>query len=150
MVAIDMVDTVERAEYDSMASPRVMTFLLGMFAALAVIISASGIAAVMALTVSQRTREIGVRIALGARPGSIVSMVVRQGLTLDIAGAIVGTLGALGLTQMLSTLLFGTSPTDVPTYIGVTTLFLAVAVIACLIPARQVTSIDPLAALRQE
>ena len=150
MIAIDMVDTIERAEYDSMASPRVMTFLLGMFAALAVIISASGIAAVMALTVSQRTREIGVRIALGAHPGRIVSMVVRQGLTLALAGAVVGTLGALGLTQMLSTLLFGTSPTDVPTYIGVTTLFLAVAVIACLIPARQVTSIDPLAALRQD
>jgi putative ABC transport system permease protein len=150
LVAIDQVQSVERAEYESLASPRVMMFLLGMFAVLAVIISACGIAAVMALTVSQRTREIGVRIALGARPGRIVNMVVRQGLVLAVAGAAVGTLGALGLTRMLSTLLFGTSPSDLPTYIGVTGLFLAVAVVACLIPARQVTSIDPLTALRQE
>ena len=150
MVAIDQVDTVERAEYDSMASPRVMTFLLGIFASLAVVISASGLAAVMALAVSQRTREIGVRMALGARRGDIVGMVLRQGLTLAGTGIVVGLAGAAALTNLLSTMLFGTSPTDLPTFAGVLLLFLAVAAAACFIPARQVTAIDPLIALRQE
>ncbi len=150
LVAIDQIDTVERAEYDSMASPRVMTFLLGIFACLAVVISASGLAAVMALAVSQRTREIGIRMALGARRGSIVSMVVGQGLTLAVAGAALGMAGAAVLTSLLSGLLYGTSPTDLPTFAAVSLLFLIVAAVACFIPARQVTAIDPLIALRQE
>jgi putative ABC transport system permease protein len=150
LVAIDQVDTVERAEYESLASPRVMTFLLGIFAGLAVLISASGLAAVMALAVSQRTREIGVRMALGARRGAIVGMVVRQGLTLAIGGAALGLAGAAALTNLLASLLYGTSPTDLPTFAGVLLLFLMVAAVACFIPARQVTAIDPLIALRQD
>jgi len=149
-LAVDQVDTVERAEYNSMASPRVMTFLLGIFAGLAVLISASGIAAVMALAVSQRTREIGVRMALGARRGMIVGMVVKQGLLLSVAGTALGIAGAAGLTKLLATFLYGTSPTDLLTFAGVSVLFIAVAAVACFIPARQVTSIDPLSALRQE
>src|SRR5262249_46021639 len=82
LLAIDQVETIERAQYDSMTSPRVMTILLAIFAALAVVISSGGIAAAMALSVSQRTREIGVRMALGEERGSIVTMMVRQGLTL--------------------------------------------------------------------
>ncbi|MGO9260900.1 MAG: ADOP family duplicated permease [Bryobacteraceae bacterium] len=150
LVAIDQVDTVERAEYESLASPRVMTFLLGIFAGLAVLISASGLAAVMALAVSQRTREIGVRMALGARRGAIVGMVVRQGLTLAIGGAALGLAGAAALTNLLASLLYGTSPTDLPTFAGVLLLFLMVAAVACFVPARQVTAIDPLMALRQD
>jgi putative ABC transport system permease protein len=150
LIAIDRVDTIERAEYDSMASPRVMTFLLAIFAGLAVVISCSGIAAVMALSVSQRTREIGVRMALGARAGSIVGMVLRQGLGLALAGTIFGMAGATALTRSLSTFLYGTSPTDLVTFLLVPLLFLVVSAVACFIPARQVTSIDPLAALRQE
>jgi putative ABC transport system permease protein len=150
LVAVDKMDTVERAEYDSMASPRAMTFLLGVFAGLAVLISGSGIAAVMALAVSQRTREIGVRMALGAQRGAIVSMVVRQGLVLALAGTALGMAGAATLTHLLSTFLYGTSPTDFLTFAGVPVLFLMVAAVACFIPARQVTSIDPLIALRQE
>jgi putative ABC transport system permease protein len=149
LIAVDRIETVEHAEHDSLASPRVMTFLLGIFAALAVLISASGIAAVMALSVSQRTREIGVRMALGARRGSIVAMVVRQGLGLALAGTVLGMAGAAALTSFLSTFLFGTSPTDLLTFAGVTLLFLIVAAAACFIPARQVTAIDPLIALRQ-
>ncbi|HKE27496.1 MAG TPA: ABC transporter permease [Bryobacteraceae bacterium] len=149
-IAIDQIQTVERAEYDSMASPRVMTLLLGIFAALAVIISASGIAAVMALAVSQRTRELGVRMALGAGRGPIVGMVVKQGLVLALVGIAVGVAGSIGLTRLLSTFLYSTSPTDVPTFSAVVALFTAVAAVACFIPARQVTSIDPLIALREE
>ncbi len=150
LLAVDQVTTVERAEYDSMASPRIMTFLLGIFACLALVISGSGIAAVMALAVSQRTREIGVRMALGAQRSSIVNMVVRQGLGMALVGTAVGMAGAALLTKLLASFLYGTSPTDVLTFAGVSLLFLLVAAAACFIPARQVTSIDPLIALRQE
>jgi putative ABC transport system permease protein len=150
LVAVDRVESVERAEYDSMASPRVMTLLLALFAALAVVISASGIAAVMALAVSQRTREIGVRMALGAQSGSIVRMVLRQGLGLALVGTILGMAGALALTRLLATLLYGTSPTDIMTFTAAPLFFLGVAAVACFIPARLVTSIDPMVALREE
>jgi putative ABC transport system permease protein len=150
MIAIDRVQTVENAEYQSMTSPRVMTGLLGLFAALAAIISASGIAAVMALAVSWRRREIGVRMALGARSGSIVGMLLQQGLMLALIGTAIGVAGAAGLTRLLSTLLYGTSPTDNLTFTVVSVLFLAIAALASYIPARQVTSIDPVLALRQD
>jgi ABC-type antimicrobial peptide transport system permease subunit len=144
------VDTVERAQYDSMASPRLMTLLLGIFAGLAVQISCSGIAAVMALSVSQRTREIGIRMALGARSSSVVNMMLRQGLALVLAGTALGMAGAAVLTRLLSSFLYGTSPTDLVTFAAVSLLFLIVTAIACFIPARLVTRIDPLVALRQE
>lgn len=150
LVAIDRIDTVEHAEYESMASPRVMTFLLGIFAGLAIVISCSGIGAVMALGVSQRTREIGIRMALGARVSSIVSMVVRQGLGLALAGIVLGMAGAAGLTRLLSAFLYGTSPTDFATFLAAPMLFLMVAGLACFIPARLASSIDPLVALREE
>jgi putative ABC transport system permease protein len=141
---------VEHAEYESLETPRMMTFLMGIFAGLALVISASGIAAVMALSVSQRTREIGVRMALGARRSSVVAMVVRQGLVLAAAGIVAGTLVAAMLTKLLASLLYGTSPTDPLTFAAIPVVFLLVAAIACFVPARQATSIDPLTALRQE
>jgi predicted permease len=150
LLAIDQVNTLERFEYDSLTPSRLMTILLGLFAGLAVLISASGIAAVMALAVSQRTHELGVRLALGARHGSIVGMVVRQGLVLALCGTLIGVAIAAALARLLSTLLYATSPTDAPTYLAVAVVFLAVAAVACYIPARQVTGIDPLNALRQE
>src|SRR5258708_3058926 len=150
LVAVGNVDTVERAEYNSMASPRLMALLLGIFAGLAVVISCSGIAAVMALAVSQRTREIGIRMALGARGGSVVNMVLGQGLVLALVGTAIGMAGAAALTRLLSTFLYGTSATDLATFAAVSLLFLLVAGVACFIPAHQVTSIDPLVALRQE
>jgi putative ABC transport system permease protein len=91
-----------------------------------------------------------VRMALGARRGAIVGMVVRQGLGLALAGTLLGVAGAAALTNLLSSLLYGTSPTDLVTFAGVSLLFLVVAGAACFIPARQVTAIDPLIALRQE
>lgn len=149
-LAVDQVSTVEGLQHDSLTSPRVITILLGIFAALALVISACGIAAVMALSVRQRTQELGIRIALGAAPDSVVRMVVQQGLALAVVGTVVGIAGAVSLTRLLATLLYATSPTDVLTFIAVSALFLAVAAVACFIPARQVTEIDPLIALRQE
>ncbi len=149
-LAIDQVSTVERLEHESFASPRVLTMLLGLFAALALVISASGIAAVMALMVSQRTHELGIRMALGARRGAVLRMIVGQGLGLAVAGTVAGIVGAIALTRLLSSLLYATSPTDILTFIAVSLIFLSVAAVACFIPARQVTSIDPVIALRQE
>jgi putative ABC transport system permease protein len=144
------VNTLARFEYDSLTPSRLMTILLALFAGLAVLISASGIAAVMALTVSQRTHELGIRLALGARHGAIVGMVVRQGLALALCGTLIGAAGAAALARLLSTLLYATSPTDATTYIIVGLVFLAVAALACYVPARQVATIDPLNALHQE
>jgi putative ABC transport system permease protein len=149
-LAVDQVSTVQRLQQESMAAPRVVTILLGVFAGLALVISACGIAAVMALSVRQRTQELGIRMALGAAPQSVVRMVVGQGLILAVAGTVAGIGGAIALTRLLKTLLYETSPTDISTFIAVTVLFLAIAAIACFIPARQVTEIDPLIALRQE
>jgi predicted permease len=149
-IGLDQIGTMEQFEYESMAPPRVTTTLLGIFAALALMISVGGIAAVMTLSVTQRSRELGIRMALGAERSSIVSLVVRQGLRLALIGVAFGIAGAIALTRLLATLLYATSPTDVATFLSVSLLFLAVGAAACFIPARQVTSIDPLTALREE
>jgi len=149
-IAVDQVETMDRLEYDSMASPRVMTMLLGIFAGLALLISSSGIAAVMALSVTQRAHELGIRMALGAERAGIVGMVVWQGLVLAFIGTLIGIGGAALLARTLSTMLYDTKPTDILTFLAVSLVFLTVAAVACFIPARQVTAIDPLTALRQE
>ncbi len=149
-IAIDEAGTLEHFEYESMTPPRVTATLLGIFAGLALLISVGGIAAVMTLNVTQRSRELGIRMALGARRSSIIGMVVRQCLGLATAGVAVGIVGAILLTRLLSTLLYATSPTDLTTFLAVSLFFLSVGAAACFIPARQVTSIDPLIALREE
>jgi predicted permease len=149
-LAVDRVETIEDLRADSVAAPRTMTMLLALFAGLAVLISASGIAAVMALAVSQRTNELGVRIALGASRESVVMMVLRQGVGLTLFGVAIGVAGGLALTRLLKAVLFSTSPTDPLTFVAVALLFLAVGALACLGPARTVTAIDPVVALRQE
>ncbi|HEY2014867.1 MAG TPA: ABC transporter permease [Bryobacteraceae bacterium] len=149
-LAVDRVQTVEHLQQESVASPRVTTILLGLFAGLALVISASGIAAVMALSVTQRRSELGIRMALGASRESVLGMVVRQGLALAVIGTAVGVVGAIAVTRLLSTLLYATSPTDVFTFAGVSVVFLAVAAVACFLPAREVTGIDPVIALRSE
>jgi putative ABC transport system permease protein len=150
LIGLDQIGTLEHFQYESMAAPRVTTALMAIFAGLALLISTGGIAAVMTLAVTQRTRELGIRMALGADRGGLIGMVVRQGLGLAILGVVVGAAGALALTRLLSTLLYATSPADVLTFIGVSVLFLMVGAAACFMPARQVTAIDPLSALREE
>ncbi|MGA2113263.1 MAG: ABC transporter permease [Bryobacteraceae bacterium] len=149
-IAVDRVETMERLEYDSMAPPRVMAILMAVFAGLALLISCSGIAAVMALSVTERARELGIRMALGAEPGAIVWMVVRQGLALALLGTLVGMASAALLVRSLSAMLYDTRPTDPTTFLAVSLLFLTVAAVACFIPARQVTGVNPVSALRQE
>src|SRR5262249_48618626 len=142
-LAVDRVNTLERLRSESVSSPRVTTILMGIFASLALLISASGIMGIMALTVSQRTREFGIRMALGQPKLSLVAMVVRHGLLVAVVGTVLGLLGALALGRLLSSLLFETSPTDFATFAGVSLLFLAVTAVACFIPARRATLIDP-------
>ena len=149
-LAVDQVETIESLQHESVASPRITTILLGVFAGLALVISASGIAGIMALTVSQRTRELGIRMALGQSKSSVVRMVVRQGLIVAMAGTALGLIGAMLLARLLSSLLYATSPTDISTFAAVSLLFIAVAGLACFVPARRVTLIDPFTALRQE
>jgi predicted permease len=144
------IRTLEALRGEALASPRLTMTLLGVFAALALVITATGLAGVIAFTVSQRTREIGIRMALGAAQGSVLAMILRQGLTLVIIGLVIGLAGALALTRLMSDLLFGVAPTDPLTFVAVSLTLLAVAAVACLVPARRATTIDPLLALRTD
>jgi putative ABC transport system permease protein len=130
------------------AKARFSATLLTVFAAMALILSAVGIYGVMAFVVTQQTREIGIRMALGARPGSVLGMVVRRAGLLAAAGIIAGTLGALGVTRVLSTLLYGVRPDDSSTYVTIGCGLLAVALAASYIPARRAAAVDPSSALR--
>jgi putative ABC transport system permease protein len=142
------VRTVEQARAESLASPRLTATLLGLFALLALIITATGIAGLIAFSVSRRTHEIGIRMALGAVPGSVLWMVLRQGAALVLTGLALGIAGALVFTRVLSTLLFQVQPTDPLTFLTVSLTLLLVAAVACLLPARRATAIQPIVALR--
>jgi predicted permease len=144
------VRTLAQIRESSIESPRLRTSLLGFFAALALAISATGIGGVVAYAVSQRRLEIGLRVALGARPLQVLRMVLRQGLMATALGVSVGLSGAAALSRMLSGLLFGVEPTDALSFIGAAALLVAVAVAASLIPAWRAAMSDPAAALRAE
>src|SRR5215813_9263829 len=148
--AVDRVQTLEQVRSDAVASPRLTAILLGMFAGLALLITAAGIAGVMALSVNQRTHELGVRLALGASPGKILRMVMTQGMFFVMIGLTAGLAGALLLGRLMSALLYAVAPTDPITFVAVGAVLLGVAAAACFIPARRVTSIDPMLALRSE
>ncbi len=135
---------------ESITPERFVTFLLGIFGGLALVLTAIGIYGVMSYSVTQRTHEVGVRMALGATRGNILNMIVRQGLRLALIGTATGLVGALGLTRIVSTLLFEVKPTDPATFLFVSSLMLAVGLLACYIPARRATKVDPMVALRYE
>ena len=134
----------------SLAQRRFAMQVVGLFGVLALFLAGIGIYGVMAYSVTQRTREIGIRLALGASTRSILGWLLRQGMRLTVIGVGAGLLGALALTRLLRRLLFGIAPTDVVTYAGLTLLLAAVALLACYIPARRATKVDPLVALRYE
>jgi ABC-type antimicrobial peptide transport system permease subunit len=149
-VAKFSVTTVEQQLGEQTAERRFQTSLIGLFSLAALILSAIGIYGLMHYFVAQRTNEIGVRMALGARYGNVLALVLRQGLTLAAFGVMAGVLAALGLTHMLSSLLYGVTPTDPLTFAAAPAILLAVAAAACWIPARRAARIDPMLALRQE
>jgi putative ABC transport system permease protein len=144
------IRSLKQVRTESLASPRLTALLLGLFAGLALVISATGIAGVTGFSVSQRTNEIGVRMALGARRSSVLWLVLRQGMTLVVVGLALGMVGSLALTRVLSGLLFGVPATDPLTFVGVAGALVAVATAATLIPAGKATTIDPMVALRSE
>ncbi len=144
------IRTMEMAISDSVTQRRLNMILLGIFGALALALAAVGIYGVMAYTVTQRTREIGIRMALGARRRDVLKSVVGQGMSLAASGVGIGLLGAFLATRLMETLLFGVKPTDPATFGGIALLLLGVAFFACLIPARRATKVDPVVALRFE
>jgi putative ABC transport system permease protein len=147
---IAAVKTMKDWVDSSVAGPRYRTTLLALFAALAMVLAATGIYGVMSYSVAQRTHEIGVRMALGARRVDVLNLVVRQGMMLTVIGVILGLGGAFALTRVMSTLLFGVTAKDPITFGVVAVLLIAVAFIACFVPARRATKVDPLVALRYE
>lgn len=148
--AIDQVKTLQQALDDSVASPRQTTWLIGMFAVVALIITAAGLTGVMTLAVTQRTREIGIRIALGATRVRILSMMMQQALTLMLVGLAAGVVGALMLNRLITSLLFATPGIHAGTYAAVACLLTLVGAAACLIPSLSATGIDPTLTLRKE
>jgi len=144
------VTTVERRLEELGAQRRFQTWLFSLFAALALGLAAIGVYGVMTYSVAERTPEIGIRVALGAQTSDVLRLVLRQGLTLTLAGVGCGLLAALALTRFMQNLLFGVSATDPLTCIGIALLLLFVALLACWIPARRATKVDPMIALRCE
>lgn len=144
------IKTLDELRGDSLAGERLSSILLGLFAMLALAIAATGLSAVTALLVSQRTREIGIRLALGAQRSQVLGMVMLQGMRLIVTGLAVGLAGALIASRVMQSFLFKTTVTDPLTFAGVALVLLAVALLASYIPARRVTRVDPMVALRTE
>src|SRR5262249_10417581 len=148
--AVGNVRTMASYMDQSVATRRFTLLLLGLFALLALLLGAVGIYGVMAYTVTQRTHEIGVRLALGAQTGDVLKLVVRQGLALVFAGIALGLMGAFALTRLIASLLFKVSVTDPITFLSLPLLLAAVSLLACYMPARRATKVDPLIAIRHD
>ena len=147
---INAITTLEAIVAEDVAQPRFNMLLMGLFGGLALLLAAVGVYGLLSYSVAQRTREIGVRIALGAQGRDIFRLTVRQGVAPALAGVFVGLAAAFALTRFLSSLLYGMSASDLTTYIFVAALLTAVALLACYLPARRATKVDPMVALRYE
>ncbi|HTQ57334.1 MAG TPA: ABC transporter permease [Bryobacteraceae bacterium] len=144
------LQTLDQIKSGTVASDRMQTMLLAIFAAVALLLAAIGIYGVISYSVTQRIHEIGIRAALGAGRGSLLSLVIARGMRLAMAGLAIGLAGALALTRLLGVLLFGISPRDPLTLLAVAAILAAVALLACYIPARRAAAVDPLVALRYQ
>jgi predicted permease len=144
------VQTMEAVVEQSIAQNRLNMILLSAFAGLALLLASIGIYGVQAYAVRQRTREVGIRVAMGAQPADVLRLIIAQGLRLTTTGIVIGLAASFGLTRLMASQLYGLSATDPWTFVGVSIVLLAVALAACFIPARRATRIDPLVALRYE
>jgi len=144
------VQTLADVRRESLASPRLTALLLATFGGLALIITAMGVAAVIGFSVSQRSHEKEVRMALGARRDSVLGMILWQGMRLVLIGLAIGIVGAVALARVMSGLLFDIAATDAVTFVSVAVMLAGVAVLATLVPARRATTVDPMIALRSE
>jgi putative ABC transport system permease protein len=142
------IETLEQFRDDALASPRLTTILLVLFAAIALAVAATGLLGVIAFSVSQRTHEIAIRMALGAERARVLRLVVRQGLTLAACGLALGMIGALALANIMTSLLFDVGPTDPLTFVLVAIVLFGVAALACVLPAGRAIRISPIVALR--
>jgi ABC-type antimicrobial peptide transport system permease subunit len=144
------LQTMDDVFSESTARPRFLAQLLGGFALLALALAAVGTYGILSYLVTERRREIGIRMALGANRGSVLGMVMGQGMLLAVAGVVIGVIGALGVNRVMATLLFGVEPTDPATIAGVVAAIGGVALLACYVPARRATLVDPMLVLRDE
>jgi ABC-type antimicrobial peptide transport system permease subunit len=149
-VVVYGIRTMQERLHDSLARQRFSSAMLGAFSLFALLLAAVGLYGVMSHLVSRGTHDIGVLVTLGAQPGNIVGLVVRQGMALAGIGIVLGLLGAAALTRVMASLLFGTSTTDAVTFAAVPVLLIVVAFAATAIPAWRATSVDPMVALREE
>ena len=149
-VALGNVRSMQEALAHSVVKQKFAMVLLGIFAGLALVLASIGLYGVMSYSVSQRTREIGIRMAVGAQRGDVLRLVVRQGMLLTVAGVALGVAASFGLTRLMSTMLYGISATDLTTFVSVSVLLLGVALLACWLPARRASGVDPMVALRAE
>ena len=147
---ITSVTTLDDVMGRSVARPRLLAWLLGAFGTIGLTLGALGIFGVLAFAVSQRRREIGVRVALGASPRSVLRMIVTQGMLLAVSGIVLGVIGAAILTRSMESVLFGIEPTDPWTFVQVVAVLLGAAALASWLPARRALAIDPVTALRLE
>jgi len=149
-LAVYHIRTMDDIIAEGMQDTTLQTFLLGVFAALGLVLAVVGLYGVMSYLVTQRTHEIGIRMALGAQQGDVLKMVVGQGMKLIAIGVGIGIVTALALTRLMSAMLYGVTATDPATYVGVAILLTVVAVAACYVPARRAMRVDPMVALRYE
>lgn len=150
LIPVSALTPIDASLGDAVALPRLYAMLVGVFAAAALLLAALGVYGVMAYAVTQRQREIGVRMALGAAPSGIRRMILRQGATLAAAGLIVGVALSLLLGQLLSKLLFGVTPFDLPTLIAVPAVLGTVTIVASWIPAGRAMRLNPVSIIRQD
>jgi putative ABC transport system permease protein len=144
------IQTMQEVIADSVSNREFQTVLLSLFAAVAMTLAAIGIYGLMSHAAAQRTREIGIRMALGAQKRDTLRLVVTQGMFLALLGVSIGVIGALALTRFMASLLYGVKPTDPMTFIGVSLVLAAVSLVASYVPARRATKVDPMVALRYE